>query len=417
MNKNKYALRQAPLAVTIGSILATGSLHAATITVNTFADTGYGPDCSLRSAIRSANTDEVHGGCAAGEGDDIIVFDPKLAASTISVALLPNITSNLIIQGPAGGITIDADNSSRIFHINGVNVELHNLTLARGRTWDNEGGSAVRAINGATLHLHDCVLSDNHGGSIGSGGAISVNNATLHVNTSTLSGNRARYGGAIAAISGSTVHLRDTTISGNSTWIDGGAIVGNSSTLYLENSTLSDNSAERHGGAIHFSSGSLHLQNSTLSGNSAELGGGAINGFNAQATLTHVTLTDNTAGELGSGIHSAYSSAFALRNSVIVGTCQGSGFNPTRSLGTDENCTGTATDEADIGLQALAANGGITRTHALAAGSVALSYAGNCTSDFGIVTDQRGAPRPNGTACDAGAFEYQEQIFSDRFQE
>ena len=50
----------------------------------------------------------------------------------------------------------------------------------------------------------------------------------------------------------------------------------------------------------------------------------------------------------------------------------------------------------------LAANGGPTATHALLAGSAAIDAAGlaGCPA-----VDQRGVTRPQGPACDAGAFE------------
>lgn len=59
-------------------------------------------------------------------------------------------------------------------------------------------------------------------------------------------------------------------------------------------------------------------------------------------------------------------------------------------------------------------------THAIGADSVARDAAGNCLADFGILTDQRGEPRPGllSSACDIGAFEYQDPdgLFRDGFE-
>jgi hypothetical protein len=57
----------------------------------------------------------------------------------------------------------------------------------------------------------------------------------------------------------------------------------------------------------------------------------------------------------------------------------------------------------DPRLGALAVNGGPTRTHALLAGSPAIDAAGGdpCPTD----RDQRNTERPQGGACDVGAFE------------
>ena len=53
----------------------------------------------------------------------------------------------------------------------------------------------------------------------------------------------------------------------------------------------------------------------------------------------------------------------------------------------------------------LAANGGPTQTHALLPGSPAID-AGGTSANGCPATDQRGFPRPQGGACDIGAFEF-----------
>ena len=88
----------------------------------------------------------------------------------------------------------------------------------------------------------------------------------------------------------------------------------------------------------------------------------------------------------------------------------GAGAVVLNSLGnnvfTDGTCFPIASDQivADAGLGSLADNGGPTLTHALLAGSPAIDAA-----DDGVcpATDQRGVPRPQGAACDVGAFEYE----------
>lgn len=57
----------------------------------------------------------------------------------------------------------------------------------------------------------------------------------------------------------------------------------------------------------------------------------------------------------------------------------------------------------DPQLEPLADNGGSSWTHALLPDSPALD-AGNCANGT-IATDQRDIPRPQGDACDIGAFE------------
>ncbi|MEA2478566.1 MAG: hypothetical protein QOJ07_488, partial [Thermoleophilaceae bacterium] len=65
-------------------------------------------------------------------------------------------------------------------------------------------------------------------------------------------------------------------------------------------------------------------------------------------------------------------------------------------------CPGTLT--ADAGLAALQDNGGPTETQALKPGSPAIDLVPAAGASC-APTDQRGVPRPQGTACDAGAYE------------
>ena len=73
------------------------------------------------------------------------------------------------------------------------------------------------------------------------------------------------------------------------------------------------------------------------------------------------------------------------------------------------NATGDQTGVTDAGLGTLANNGGPTQTHALLSGSPALDT-GTCTdhADDTVLTDQRGVIRPQGSACDIGAYELEE---------
>ena len=195
------------------------------------------------------------------------------------------------------------------------------------------------------------------------------------------------------------------------------------------------------GGAINIWDGRLTVENSTFSGNAAQgqtfgSGGGAIAvNDGASATLTHVTITGNLAehGARGGGIAgprfdevgSAKALSFVpvtVTNSIVAGNTSEDpeGDFVVAAVRTDD-CdfeVGTnggnlesgrtcgfrdASDKqnADPKLAALAANGGPTRTHALAADSPAvnMAVAGRC-----LATDQRSIPRV-AAACDSGAYE------------
>ena len=93
------------LAIVVGSML-TSMLWAATITVNSTADTAANDGaCTLREAITAANTDAASGAlageCAAGSGADDIVFNiPGLGVKLIATAApLPVISTPIHVNG------------------------------------------------------------------------------------------------------------------------------------------------------------------------------------------------------------------------------------------------------------------------------------------------------------------------------
>ena len=75
------------------------------------------------------------------------------------------------------------------------------------------------------------------------------------------------------------------------------------------------------------------------------------------------------------------------------------------NIGTDGSCNLIAAGDQPATaplLGALDDNGGPTQTHALLGGSPAIDAAGAAACP---ATDQRGVSRPQGAACDAGAYE------------
>src|SRR5690348_1196663 len=94
----------AAMIVTLALALS-ATARAATITVDSLADTGAPGTCVLRDAITAANAKTATNGCAAGDGNDTIQFS---VTGTISLAsTLPQVTdSQMTINGPASpGIT------------------------------------------------------------------------------------------------------------------------------------------------------------------------------------------------------------------------------------------------------------------------------------------------------------------------
>ncbi len=417
------------LSIAIGSLLSTGNLSATVITVTTTADGAIGSpsdQCTLRSAVATANSGTPYGTCTIdggiGEPYDI-QFDSGLIGETITLSEGEiGITSQVTIAGPVpgdpAGLTIDAAGQSRIFLITGpdpgdgavdFDAGLENLTLTGGTTTSQgQYGAAVRAFQ-ANLSIDSSIITGNAvEGDFAGGGGLSVRRGNLVINDSSVENNTTSgYAGTGGGID---VRLGDATIT---------------TSLVAGNSTTGGGYA--NGGGLFINNGLLTVINSTISSNAAgsEAFGGGIGAFNATTQITHSTFAYNTAPNGADGLWGGGSTTLVLINSLFVQNdgqlaCNGNFASPPiNTLATDASCSGTTTPLAAIDLQGLADNGGPTQTHALGANSVAIDQAGGCNA-IGITIDQRGRSRPGegSSACDIGAFEVQTEdgVFADRFE-
>lgn len=314
------------------------------------------------------------------------------------------------------------------------NVATEDCTSCRG------GGGGLY-LGASEVTFTDGLISGNTalavGGGVLAGGIIHLSGTTVFDNTA------ARQGGGLSASSGSTVtdslfadntaatqggglrirgvQVTDTTITGNTTAADGGGFWGFSNTI--TGSTITNNSADRGGG--FFDIGATNsLTNTTITGNTAKtVGGGIFKGAPSAVTrapaglpppgetpLSHVTLTSNSAPD-GANLANESSGPITLAASIVadpVGSASCSGNIVSSGQNFDEGGSCGLADATDLAgpdalLGPLAENGGPTATHALLAGSPAIDLV---TTDCPPpATDQRGNARPNGPACDAGAFE------------
>ncbi len=328
------------------SATATAATTGGTFTVTNTNDSGFG---SLRDAIANA----VSG--------DTINFSLAYPA-TITLASTLTMNTSLTISGPgASNVAISGNNAVQVFSISGgTTVNISGVTIENG----NSGG--------------------NFGGGFENGGTLTLTNSTVSGNSASSVGGIYNYG---------TLTLTNSTVSGNSVSNDVGGIL-NQGTLTLSNSTVSSNSASDDGGGI-YNYGTLTLGNSTVSGNSASSYGGGI--FNYGSLTAKNSIVANNAGG----------------NCYLSLTITSQGHN----LSDDASCAFAGTGDlnstaAGLDPGGLKANGGPTQTIALLASSPAvnaipLSPVNYCTDTNGnpVTTDQRGTTRPQGPACDIGAYE------------
>jgi CSLREA domain-containing protein len=409
--------RQRSASLVLALVLATASgpsrahnLRAdctlAVITVNSTADVAADDgQCTLREAIVAANTDTASGGapgeCAAGNGGDSVNLTGITGTITLT-SPLPNITSDIVFSGPGSGhLTVWRDSLSGNYRI---------LTVDAG---------AVVTIWGLTIS-DGLVVGDDNGGGIYNAGTLMLINTTISDNEAVGDGTFAGTGGGIYNLG--TVELIDSTISRNEASDYGGGVYndGVDSTAMLTNSTCVSNTA-MHGGGLFNDDGTVALTNSTISGNEAvrvgDYGGvgGGIRNHYGTVELTSSTISGNSAETAGGGIYSL--GTVELVNTIVADQLLGAdcsadliisnGYN----LDGDGSCGLSASGDltADPMLGPLQDNGGPTETRALLHGSPAIDAipTGSCTDHQGrpVTTDQRGVPRPQGAACDVGAYE------------
>jgi hypothetical protein len=384
-------------AMTIAIALAlSSSARAATITVDSLADTGAPGICVLRDAITAATTMTATNGCVAGTGSDTINFS---VTGTIALAsTLPEVTGFfLTINGPPSpGITINGGGKVPVMMVApGTTLNLNGLTIADGDSSDDYT----------------------------SGGGI-YNNGTLTVTNSTFAGNSAFYmGGGIYNNNNATLTVINSTFARNRTFEMGGGIFDEAKGGLIVSSTFSGNSAGIWGGGIFDQAkGGLIVTSSTFSGNSARSGGGIENFGNGDLIVTSSTFSGNTASAGVGGIDNLVPHEARVKNTILAGNVGGNcgditdgGYN----ISDDATCNFSAVGSRNnidpmLDPNGLRTNGGPTRTIALLAGSPAIDAIplADCTDQASnpLITDQRGFPRPDAGEdfCDIGAYEYQD---------
>ncbi|MBA3582798.1 MAG: CSLREA domain-containing protein, partial [Gammaproteobacteria bacterium] len=287
--------------------------------------------CTLREAIKAANTNTSYNGCVSGSGTDTIVFSVNSANVDTS---MPQITADLIVSG------IHIDNSRTALIVNQamdmdvfnvattVNVTINNVEIktAVTATSQNDGRAIVMAgsgnllLDGVTIANMGELSTVRHGAAVysngakvvirnssfdnnyvqGNGAAVYVENADLSVEDSSFSGNTANagHGGAICKMGTGVVTIKRSRFVSNVAGGDGGAFASNS-TAEIVNSVFAENTALSEGSAIYSAATTASIHNTTvvdnLLGNQNNLAtaNGAI--FNAGTTLNiqHTIVSGN----------------------------------------------------------------------------------------------------------------------------
>lgn len=195
----------------------------------------------------------------------------------------------------------------------------------------------------------------------------------------TIQNSQSQNGGGIYVYQ-AWVTLKNSTVKNNSAFEGGGLFSISNAVITIENSTFSENTGNVNGASIYAADGSLHIKNSTIAFNTGT--GVSSNGDISNFKIENSIIANNTAGNCNTNIklssHNIYSDGCALVSST------------NDLLNTDPFLTAFPLTGQQKYLPLPSTSPAINSGNA-----------GTCLS-----TDQRGVPRPVGSVCDIGAYEY-----------
>ena len=210
--------------------------------VDNIGDTNDGNFTAGQNTLREA--------IANASAGDTITFGSSISGQTIVIGSELSIAQNLTIDGTGQSISIDANDTRRVFNVSAGNVTFRALHI--------QGGNAG---------------SGNDGGGINTASGV-----TLTVDKSTLTGNQAQNGWAINAATGATITITNSTLQGNSELtpvnLGGSIFADDSTTLTIKNTTIAGNTGELAGTGLRIvDATNVSLYNTLIVDNDNTTGG------------------------------------------------------------------------------------------------------------------------------------------------
>ncbi len=349
-----------------------------------------------------------------------------------------------ILSGDIGSLGIVTDNSYHVLTVDlpsGASALVDGVRVVAGRadglaSSGNDWGGGIY-IQAGSPTLRNLIVSGNYA-SIDGGGLVVRIGSSAALNNVTFNGNAAgSLGGGVFA-AGNSLALTNVVFSGNIAAHTGGGIFHGGTSATLTNVVFDQNMATDSGGGMSVQ-GNAALRNVTFSNNSAAFGGG-LAGNSDTMTLTNVTFYQNMSTEFGGGMCSCSTNSNETLTNVTFSANIGGGLfvnGPNHPVVRDglfwadstwevlglgasitnsvvqggcplnSTCSGLITTDPKLG--SLQNNGGFSKTMALGAGSSAIDTGNNATC---APKDQRGVVRPQGAACDIGAYEVRAASFA-----
>jgi hypothetical protein len=305
--------------------------------------------------------------------------------------------------GNSGDLTLTASilTENLLGLTNGGTALVEDTSFDGNGTFDSTSGASTTAVTNSgegTLTMRGGNISNTIGyGLIVNGGSVSIESVAIHDNE----------GIAVWHHQGLlTVH--SSVISDNGAY--GVAIGGRSGVADIGRVNITQSAILRNGSSgVRIDGGEIHIQNTTISGNVATTsGGGGIWGYGGDLFLLDSTVAYNTGKglELGPGGSLGPAAVITRRSVVALNSETECQLDPSTSFSASVFarfvCSESWTADT-LKLRALSADGG-TFVHPIDADSPLVNSAGPTSTCPGV--DQRNAPRPSGSTCDVGAYEY-----------
>jgi hypothetical protein len=372
-------------AVTYTPAYAAGVLFAKPAATGSGDCSSWANACTLQTAISSSSA-----------GDEIWVQAGTHKPHSVDRGVSFNLKNGVAIYGGFNGTETQRSHRDPVANVTALSGDLNGDDNGFTNNGDNSF-HVVRATNvdsntvldGFRIgrgNANDAALPDNNGGGM-LNEASSPTLANIYFFTSSATEN----GGGMHN-DNSSPGLTNVTFFNNQARIGGGVAGFDNSNPKLVNVTFSQNSASFHGGGMGNARNSPTLINVTFWGNSAQAGGGMFNSQGSPTLINTIIANSPSGGDCVGAINAASS------NNLIEGTTNTCGL----INGVGGNIVGA---DPHLGPPTIN-NGGSTPTHALLSGSPAID-AGTNANQICPETDQRGAPRPQGSQCDIGAVEFQ----------
>ena len=402
----------ATIALTLAALIAVvAQAQGATFTVGSTADTGgcskppTGTTCTLRQLVVNV---------PAGSVIDVPASTYTLTAGELLI------NKNLTITGAGAFTTMVEQGTStgdaRVFDIqpdpaSGIapTVTISGLDMffgkaVKGTVNGMNGGNVLN--NGGTLTLSEDQITN--GETIGGEGAGVANvSGTLMITHSLIEDNLSFASGSVGGSVGGVDNIAARDLSAQ---------------LTIDNSTIVSNTAAAGGGGVSAKcqacgSSTVTITNSTIANNDGGTAttnaGGLVAGANSTGapnstiSIKNSIVSGNTVGSDATASNCAVSSLGAINSGGRnIETATDCGF---KQSGDHQNTnpgflTGGVTD-----------NGGNSDTIALAATSPAVDAIPAGSAGCKGTTDQRDFARPQGTACDIGAYELTQSVEGAQF--